>query len=133
MSEKRKAQEKFLDTVAGIFPAFFSFSFSYRDKDPALVGKMYDVVLWQKGFIGASITALRKQVEASSGDKEALGLAEDLAIGEEPESPSCSMQNRPTGRRGENGSSSELKRPTKWSESWSSALPRLGRRSVWHT
>jgi CHAT domain-containing protein len=38
---------------------------------------MYDVVLWEKGFIAQSVAALRVKIE-SAGDKEALRLLEHL-------------------------------------------------------
>lgn len=75
MSEKDRLQ--FLDLVGNLFPAYDSFCFTYRDKDPALAGKLYDVVLWQKGFIAASIAALRGKI-AASGDPQALALLKSL-------------------------------------------------------
>jgi CHAT domain-containing protein len=44
---------------------------------PELVGKMYDVMLWEKGFIAQSVAAVRARIEAS-GDKQALGLLDQL-------------------------------------------------------
>ena len=75
MTEKDRLQ--FLDTVKSYFPAYLSFSYAYRQEDPALVGKMYDVVLWQKGLVVSSVAALRAKIEAS-GDKDALALLERL-------------------------------------------------------
>ena len=77
MSEKERLL--FLDKVSGSFPLYYSFCFSYRERNPALVGKMYDVVLWQKGLVGTSIAALRAQI-AASGDKQALALLDELAV-----------------------------------------------------
>ena len=76
MSEKERLQ--FLGKVAYIFPATFSFFVSYQDKDPLLAGKMFDVLLWEKGFIGQSMAALRVKI-AASGDQQALKLLDDLA------------------------------------------------------
>jgi CHAT domain-containing protein len=67
----------FLNTVAGYFPAYFSFVHRFRDKDPQLASSMYNLLLWEKGFIADSITDMRRQVEAS-GDTEALKLLAQL-------------------------------------------------------
>lgn len=75
MNEKDRLQ--FLDLVGNLFPAYFSFCFTYREQDPALVGRLYDVVLWQKGFVAASIASLRGKI-AASGDAEALALLKSL-------------------------------------------------------
>jgi tetratricopeptide (TPR) repeat protein/CHAT domain-containing protein len=75
MSEKERLG--FLDTVSHRFPAFFSFCLTYREQNPQLVGKMYDVALWRKGFIAQSVAAVRAQIEAG-GDKEALALLDQL-------------------------------------------------------
>ena len=75
MSEKERLL--FLDEVWAIFPVYSSFCLTYKDRNPALIGKLYDVLLWQKGFVARSIAAVRAQIE-SSGDKEALTLLERL-------------------------------------------------------
>lgn len=75
MTEKERLG--FLDTVSYNFPIYFSFVHSFRQKDPALVGSMYNLLLWEKGFVAASIANLRRQVEAS-GDAEALNLLNQL-------------------------------------------------------
>jgi CHAT domain-containing protein/tetratricopeptide (TPR) repeat protein len=75
MSEKERFG--FLDTVSSRFPIFFSFCLTYREQNPQLVGKMYDVALWRKGFIAQSVAAVRAQIEAS-GDREALTLLDQL-------------------------------------------------------
>ena len=75
MSEKDRLQ--FLDQAGSLFPVYFSFCLTYRQQDRTLAGKLYDVVLWQKGFVAASIAAMRGKI-AASGDKEALALLEKL-------------------------------------------------------
>ena len=75
MSEKERLV--FLHTVASSFPGYFSFVLQFRERNPQLVGRMYDLVLWQKGFIVSSVAALRRQIEAS-GDSDALRLLEQL-------------------------------------------------------
>jgi CHAT domain-containing protein/tetratricopeptide (TPR) repeat protein len=75
MSEKDRLQ--FLELVGNLFPAYFSFCFANREKDFALVGRMYDVILWQKGFVASSVEALRTKIVAS-GDPELLMLLEQL-------------------------------------------------------
>jgi tetratricopeptide (TPR) repeat protein len=76
MSEKERLA--FLATVQDRFPTYFSFCFTYRQQVPGLAGKMYDTVLWQKGFIAQSVAALRAKIIAS-GDAEALRLLDELA------------------------------------------------------
>ena len=76
MSEKERLA--YLATVQYQFPAYFSFCFTYRQQFPELAGKMYDTVLWQKGFIAQSVAALRAKILAS-GDAEALRLLDELA------------------------------------------------------
>ena len=71
MSEKDRLS--FLRAAGDLFSGYLSFCFNYGEQDPTLIGKMYDVVLWQKGFVAKSIAALRGRI-AASGDKEALAL-----------------------------------------------------------
>jgi len=68
----------FLDTVADDFPVYFSFVHRFRQKDPHLIGSMYNLLLWEKGFIVGSVADMRRQIEAS-GDTEALKLLGQLA------------------------------------------------------
>jgi CHAT domain-containing protein/Tfp pilus assembly protein PilF len=75
MSEKDRLT--FLGTVPGAFPLFFSFALKYHGRDPALAGKVYDVLLQEKGFIAASAAALRAKILAS-GDKDTLALLDKL-------------------------------------------------------
>jgi CHAT domain-containing protein/Tfp pilus assembly protein PilF len=75
MTEKERLG--FLSTVSGDFPGYFSFVHRYHEQDPSLIGSMYDVLLWEKGFIAGSIANMRHQVEAS-GDAEALKLLGQL-------------------------------------------------------
>jgi CHAT domain-containing protein/tetratricopeptide (TPR) repeat protein len=75
MSEKERLA--FLDTVSFFYPMYFSFGFTFREENPDLVGKIYELALWQKGFVASSIASVRTRV-AGSGDKEALSLLEEL-------------------------------------------------------
>jgi CHAT domain-containing protein/Tfp pilus assembly protein PilF len=75
MSEKDRLI--FLATVPGAFPLYFSFALRNHDRDPALAGKVYDILLQEKGFIAASAAALRAKILAS-GDQETLGLLNKL-------------------------------------------------------
>lgn len=75
MSEKDRLQ--YLGTVSYYFAVYFSFCLSCRDELPTLAGKMYDVLLWEKGFIAQSMAALRAAVQAG-GDPEALRLLDRL-------------------------------------------------------
>lgn len=75
MTEKQRLE--FLGSVDYYFPTYFSFVYRNHDKDPKLAGNMYDLLLWEKGFIAGSITDMRHRIEAA-GDKEALKMLEDL-------------------------------------------------------
>jgi CHAT domain-containing protein/Tfp pilus assembly protein PilF len=75
MTEKERLG--FLDTVANDFPAYFSFVHRFRDKDPELIGSMYNLLLWEKGFIAGSVADMRRQIEAS-GDAASLKLLGEL-------------------------------------------------------
>lgn len=76
MSEKDRLQ--FLSSLRLYFDAYLSFGLTHAQQDTALVGKMYDLLLWEKGMVGTSISALRAQV-AASGDAEALQILNHLA------------------------------------------------------
>jgi len=75
MTEKDRLS--FMDTVSELFPEYFRFASRYHEKDPQLVGSMYDVLLWQKGFIASSVASMRRQIEAS-GDPESIKLLGQL-------------------------------------------------------
>ena len=76
MSEKERLG--FLATVSYRFPTYFSFVQQFHQEMPELAGDLYDLLLWEKGFIAGSEAVLRRQVEAS-GDPEALKLLDQLA------------------------------------------------------
>jgi CHAT domain-containing protein/Tfp pilus assembly protein PilF len=90
----------YLESIADGFPGFFSFVHRYRDKDAALVGEMYDLLLWEKGMIAGSIAQMRRKVEAS-GDKEALRLLSELTAKRTQLATllNSSPQNRELGRK----------------------------------
>ena len=75
MTEKERLG--FLDTLEFNFPAYFSFVHRFHSKDPSLTGSMYDLLLWEKGFIAGSVADMRRDIEAS-GDAEALKLLGQL-------------------------------------------------------
>lgn len=68
----------FLDTVANDFPVYSSFVYRFRQKDPQLIGSIYNLLLWEKSLIVGSVSDMRRQVEAS-GDVEAAKLVRQLA------------------------------------------------------
>ncbi len=76
MSEKDRLQ--FLNKVQSNFDIYLSFCLAHSQEDSAIAGKMYDVLLWEKGMVGASVSALRAQVGAG-GDAEALKIFDQLA------------------------------------------------------
>ena len=75
MSERDRLT--FLGTIPGAFPLFFSFALKYHDRDPALAGKAYDVLLQEKGFIAANAASLRAKILAS-GDRESVAMLDKL-------------------------------------------------------
>ncbi|MGH9773657.1 MAG: tetratricopeptide repeat protein [Candidatus Acidiferrales bacterium] len=75
MSEKDRLS--FLATVQLTFPVYYSFCFANNQQHPEVLGRMYDTVLWQKGFIASSVSALRARIVAS-GEKESLTLLDKL-------------------------------------------------------
>jgi CHAT domain-containing protein len=75
MSEKERLA--FLATVQYRLPEYFSFCLTYREKFPELAGRMYDTVLWEKGFIAQSAAALQAKIR-SSGDAESLRVLDRL-------------------------------------------------------
>lgn len=77
MTEKERLE--FLDSVESYFPTYFSFVYRFHERNRQLAGAMYDLLLWEKGFVATSIASVRRQVEAS-GDKEAIKLLEELSV-----------------------------------------------------
>jgi len=75
MSEKDRLS--FLATAASEFPLYSSFCFTYREQSPELAGKLYNLLLWQKGLVVNGIAAVRSTIVAS-GDKDALAQFEKL-------------------------------------------------------
>lgn len=67
----------YLETVADFFSTYHSFCFRFRQEVPGLVGRMYDLVLLQKGLVASTLARVHAQV-AASGDKEALAKLEEL-------------------------------------------------------
>ncbi|HEY1578970.1 MAG TPA: CHAT domain-containing tetratricopeptide repeat protein [Terracidiphilus sp.] len=76
MTEKDRLS--FLKNVEKDFSAYFSFIYRNHLKDLKLNGAMYDLLLWEKGFVAVSIAGLRQQIEAS-GDAEAIAMLGDLS------------------------------------------------------
>ena len=76
MSEKETLG--LLATVDYRFPIYFSFVHRFRAKQPELTGRMYDLLLWQKGFVVARVAGQRHQIEVA-GDPAALQLLDQLA------------------------------------------------------
>jgi len=76
MSERERLG--FLGTVEIIFPAYSSFVYSYRDRNPGSVGNMYDLLLWEKGMVASSVAAMRATI-AAGGDREAVSLLDRIA------------------------------------------------------
>jgi CHAT domain-containing protein/Tfp pilus assembly protein PilF len=77
MSEKDRLE--FLDTVSNLFPVYFSFCQAAYERTPQVAGKMYDVLLWEKGLVASSIASLQSRV-AAGGNQETLALFQKLAV-----------------------------------------------------
>jgi len=75
MSEKDRLT--FLRTVSDVFPRYLSFSATHNQQLPGLAGRAYDLLLWEKGIVAASVAAQRARI-AASGDAEALQLLDQL-------------------------------------------------------
>src|SRR5215467_5304415 len=67
----------FLNEQSGYFPAYLNFATTYAKKQPELIGKMYDLLLWVKGMVASSVRAQRARLVAS-GDTRALYLLDQL-------------------------------------------------------
>jgi CHAT domain-containing protein/Tfp pilus assembly protein PilF len=92
MSEKDRLQ--FLSIVRNRFTLYFSVALMQRERDAAVAGRMYDLLLWQKGLVGTSVATLRAEV-AASGDTQAIKIFEELT--EKKRQSSRLMATRPTG------------------------------------
>jgi CHAT domain-containing protein len=68
----------FLDLVGDAFHLYFSFCYTYRDRDAAIAGKFYDTVLWQKGLVADSIAGVRARL-AAAGNPEAQADVKQFA------------------------------------------------------
>ena len=77
MSERDRLQ--FQDAVHFNIDIYLGFCFTHVREQPALAGRIYDVLLWEKGLVGSSVTALRARV-AASGDPQALRIFDQLAV-----------------------------------------------------
>ena len=75
MSESERL--RFLGTLPGAFPIYFSYVTEFRKRDPSLTGKMYDLLLWEKGLIAVSAGTMRAKIVASK-DPQALALFDRL-------------------------------------------------------
>jgi len=76
MSEKDRLQ--FSGTSRNLFLLYFSVALLQREHDAAVAGRMYDLLLWQKGLVGTSVATLRAEI-AASGDAQAIKIFEELA------------------------------------------------------
>jgi CHAT domain-containing protein/tetratricopeptide (TPR) repeat protein len=83
----------FLDLVGDAFPLYFSFCYTYRNQNPALVGNLYNTVLWQKGVVADSIAGLRARA-AAGGNQQAHAELQQLT---ELRTRIAAMQNPPPG------------------------------------
>lgn len=96
MSERNRLF--FWNSVISAFWVYFSFSTANRDRDPAIAGKMYDVLLWEKGLVASSSAALRARI-LTAGDRDAQALFEKLSakkakvasLASEPQSDPASL------------------------------------------
>jgi len=92
MSEKDRLQ--FLSIMRNRFTFYFSLALVEHERDAAVAGRMYDLLLWQKGLVGSSVATLRAEV-AASGDAQAIEIFEELT--EKKRQSSRLMATRPAG------------------------------------
>lgn len=76
MSERDRLS--YLATVAYEFPTYFSFVSSNKERYPEWLGKMYDVLLWQKGMVVAGVASQRAKLRATS-DRQTVALFDQWA------------------------------------------------------
>ena len=66
MSEMERLE--FLSQMEGVFPEYFSFCLMKNDEQPALAGRMYDLLLWEKGLVALSVGTLQAKIR-NDGDE----------------------------------------------------------------
>jgi CHAT domain-containing protein/tetratricopeptide (TPR) repeat protein len=76
MSERDRLD--FLRSAPDVYPLYYSFAYAYHDRKPELAGKMYDLLLAERGYAASSAAALRAKIFAT-GDKQALDLFDQLS------------------------------------------------------
>jgi len=76
MSERDRLD--FLSSAPDAYPLYYSFVYAYRERKTELAGKMYDLLLAERGFAASSAAALRAKIFAT-GDKQALDLFDQLS------------------------------------------------------
>ena len=74
MSERDRLA--FLRTSTGLYPLYFSFVYANPAR-PGLAGKMYDLLLNERGLAAGDAAALRVRISAS-GDPQAIALLDEL-------------------------------------------------------
>ena len=57
-------QIAFRNSLASVVDEYFSFSVRHAARDPQAIGRMMDVLLWEKGFVVAEATRLRAMSDA---------------------------------------------------------------------
>jgi tetratricopeptide (TPR) repeat protein len=78
MSERHRL--RFLGTLSYAFPLYFSFASAYVDRRPSLAGRMYDLLLWEKGMVASGITSLDRGIEVSGTPREKALFAQVKAL-----------------------------------------------------
>ena len=76
MSERDRLA--FLHTSAGLCPLYFSFVYANPSR-PGLAGKMYDLLVNERGLAAGNAAALRARIFAS-GDRQAQALLDQLRV-----------------------------------------------------
>src|SRR5262249_47358115 len=62
----------FQDRIGWMVDVYFSLCFKNRDENPALIGKMYDLVLQRKGFVARSMASLHHKIANSDSESKSL-------------------------------------------------------------
>ena len=67
----------FLGTFRGVIAGYVSFASAYHNENTKLAGRVYDLLLWEKGLVAGSVASQRKLL-VDNGDSQPLKLFDQL-------------------------------------------------------
>ena len=71
MYSSEKSKQDFLKTVNGYFYNYYLFAYEYSKTNPSIITKLYNLLLWHKGIILTSQSAMVRSI-LESGDSTAI-------------------------------------------------------------